>query len=157
MQWETGSPLWAFSPQKGLLEGRIGIRPLKQTSSGIPISWPIRYQCMPAKLALIASFRHNMLQHSSKPMLLQKQYYVECLLTAGLISKAQLTEELWAILADSRLPEAVVINALSLMMTRRRRILHPAEDVRKLVLELLPDQKAMQDATRCTQVFALLL
>ena len=79
---------------------------------------------------------------------LQKQFYLECLLTSGLIYKAQLTEELWDMLADERLPEAVVITALSLMMTRRRRILYPDKDLRKLVVEVLHDQKAVQDLSR---------
>lgn len=78
----------------------------------------------------------------------QVSYYVECLLSTGLLCRHQLNQTLLTILEDERLPKEIIIQALSLMLTGKRRIANPVKDLRRLISEILHDQQTIQDLER---------
>ena len=80
---------------------------------------------------------------------MQVWYHLECLLTSGCLCRQQLDIEFMSLLTDSRLPEEVVVQALSLMIAGRRRCDNPVTELRRLLQEIMHEKRALHDLARC--------
>lgn len=82
-------------------------------------------------------------------LLVQVRYYLECLVSTGLICKQHVNDKLLDTL-EAKMPEEVVIRALSLMLAGRKKVAEPARQLRDLIVETIHDTAAMHDLSRYT-------
>ena len=73
---------------------------------------------------------------------------MECLLTAGLLSKQQLDQPFLALLKDIQTPEEVTCQALAFLLAWREKLFDPTKQMRRTLQEVMYDGRRTQDLGR---------